>query len=573
MTDDVIGAAIVRRVEVAVVKSPKRTRQVEAAKVKAKANGHAPPLTEKPLLRIAGGKLIELATKAAKALGAATLADPFTGIYRRGNLLVRPARLQEESELGRNKIKRPLGQLVILEVDLDYLVVALSQCISWEKFDKRSEKWLPSDPPLTVARALKAAHDRMRSIPYLAGIIEAPTLRRDGSVLDQPGYDRETGLVFDPGTTVFPPVPERPTRAQAEAALERLKALLDEFVFVDEASKAVTIASYITAVIRKGMRTAPLLGQSATMMSSGKTLLDMIAGYIATGREPPMMSQAENASEDRKRLLAMLVEGAPVNVIDNVEDPLRSATLAAILTASRYKDRWLGVSKNVTAPTDVTFLVNGNNLVIEGDLSTRTVKSSLDPGTERPEEKHFNLNLHEYVPANRGQLAVDCITIVRAYIAAGEPLRGTITNYARFEDWSRRVREPLIWLDMADVCETRKGIEENDPKRSELIQLLTAWNENYPGEGATVGEAIKLATGEPYHSRGQPEPAADTERRQRLADALREVSDKKGGGSDGQAVGHFIRANEGTRRNGMRFVKVGVSHNVARWKVEHERGD
>jgi hypothetical protein len=546
----------------------------EEPRKRQKPKGQTSSLAEKSLLRIEAGKLTEITNRSAKILGAATLADPFTGIYRRGNLLVRPARVQEESELRQRKVKRPPGQLVIVEVDLDYLVVALGQCIRWEKFDKRSEKWVPSDPPLLVAKSLKAAHDRMRSIPYLAGIVEAPTLRRDGSVLDKPGYDEETGLLFDPGDTVFPPVPSRPTRDQALAARDRLLTLLAKFTFVDEASKSVTIASYITAVIRKGMRTAPLLTQSATMMSSGKTLLNMLAGYIATGREPPMMSQAENASEDRKRLLAMLVEGAPVNVIDNVEDPLRSATLAAILTAKQYKDRWLGVSKNVTAPTDVTILANGNNLVVEGDLSTRTLKSSLDPGVERPEERDFDLNLHEHVPANRGQLSVDCITIVRAYIAAGEPMHRKITNYARFEDWSRRVREPLIWLDMSDPCQTRKSVEESDTRRSELVQLLTAWNENYPGESATVGEAAKRATREPLHSHGQKEPEADTECRQRLADALREVGDKKGGGIDSQAVGHFIRANEGTRRNGMRFVKVGVAHSVSRWKVEHEkRGD
>jgi hypothetical protein len=41
MTDDVIGAAIMKRVEAVVVKSPKRTRRVAAAtKVLAKTNGN-----------------------------------------------------------------------------------------------------------------------------------------------------------------------------------------------------------------------------------------------------------------------------------------------------------------------------------------------------------------------------------------------------------------------------------------------------------------------------------------------------------------------------------------------------
>jgi putative DNA primase/helicase len=51
------------------------------------------------------------------------------------------------------------------------------------------------DVPPKVARRLLAKAARWSAIPLLTGVVEAPTLRRNGTVLDQPGYDPETGLL------------------------------------------------------------------------------------------------------------------------------------------------------------------------------------------------------------------------------------------------------------------------------------------------------------------------------------------------------------------------------------------
>ena len=52
-------------------------------------------------------------------------------------------------------------------------------------------------------------------LPVLKGLIEAPTLRRDGSLLDKPGYDPKSGLLYDPGDAEFPPFPEKMTKEAA----------------------------------------------------------------------------------------------------------------------------------------------------------------------------------------------------------------------------------------------------------------------------------------------------------------------------------------------------------------------
>ena len=143
-----------------------------------------------------------------------------------------------------------------------------------------------------------------------SGIIEAPTLRRDGTLLDRPGYDQATGLLFDPGGTLFAPIPARPTREDAEAALATLREVLRGLPLRRRRpSRSVAISALITGLVRRALRAAPLFAFSAPKMASGKTLLATLVSYLATGRPPAMLSQTDDAESERKRLFAVLLEG------------------------------------------------------------------------------------------------------------------------------------------------------------------------------------------------------------------------------------------------------------------------
>ena len=81
------------------------------------------------------------------------------------------------------------------------------------------------------------ARERRWTIPRVSGIITTPTLRPDGSLLATPGYDPRSELYLLPGLQL-PPIPERPTDEQAQAALELLTDLFSEFSFVQRSSTA-----------------------------------------------------------------------------------------------------------------------------------------------------------------------------------------------------------------------------------------------------------------------------------------------------------------------------------------------
>jgi hypothetical protein len=96
------------------------------------------------------------------------------------------------------------------------------------------------------------------------------------------------------------------------------------------------------------------------------------------------------------------------------------------------------------------------------------------------------------VPAHRGELASAGLTIIRAYLAAGEP-KQSVPNFARFEDWQRLCRFPLTWLVLADSCATRRCIEASDPVREGLRALLAAWHRQFGNRRATIKAAIEAA--------------------------------------------------------------------------------
>lgn len=113
------------------------------------------------------------------------------------------------------------------------------------------------DPPMSIVRTLLARRGRLR-FPSLTGVVNVPMMRADGSILDAPGYDAATGLLFDPLGITFPPIPNRPTRNDAEKALVRLNDVIKDFPFVEQMHRSVALSAILTGCCRRSLQTAPL---------------------------------------------------------------------------------------------------------------------------------------------------------------------------------------------------------------------------------------------------------------------------------------------------------------------------
>ena len=144
----------------------------------------------RPTIQFVGGKIPTIVDQAEAALVAAGL-----GIYQRGAFVVRPGQVSISV-----CNKREVSAQRILEVGDHALVEALTIAADWEKYDGRSESWVTIDAPSKVAATYKQRIGRWR-LPILTGLINAPTLRADGSILSADGYDPR------PICSLIPPAP------------------------------------------------------------------------------------------------------------------------------------------------------------------------------------------------------------------------------------------------------------------------------------------------------------------------------------------------------------------------------
>ncbi|MCX7112246.1 MAG: hypothetical protein NTX45_19390 [Proteobacteria bacterium] len=403
-----------------------------------------------------------------------TLISAVCPIFQRVNSLVRPLVIEKDRQsMG---LKLEAGTLLLEPVTEGWLVHELTKATTFEKFDKREGEWLRKDCPPRVAKTLLDISGQWR-FPYLAGTIEAPTLRPDGSLLNKHGYDPDTGLYLHMPQSLKVKVRDKPTRDHAWAALLILLDLLRDFPFIETEGRhvgpdcAVALAAILTGLIRRLLRTAPGFLFTAPTAGSGKTLLANVVSLICTGRPAPTMSQGANDEELEKRIGGFLLQGLGILNIDNIERALGGELLCSLLTEPEVTIRILGESRSPSLPTNFLFMATGNNADVKGDMRRRMLLCGLDPKSENPDKRTFDVNLYDYVPAHRGELIAAGLTILRAYHCAGRPNQG-VEPYGSFGEWSDWVRSALVWLDCADPCLTRTRLEVNDPETAKLA----AWS-------------------------------------------------------------------------------------------------
>ena len=409
-------------------------------------------------------------------------------IYQRGGLVVRPVLTKLKAADDRD-----MQGWHLVPVTQPYLVETLTCAARFLKYDARSKGWMAVNAPDRVAQTYLARQGAWK-LPILSGIVHTPFLRTDGSLCEQPGYDPASGLLFKPDRESFPPVPREPSRDDALAALATLEQLLATFPFVGEADRTVALSAILTALDRRAMATAPLHAFTSPTAGTGKSLLVDIVAALAIGQLMPVISHGKTEEELEKRLGAALLAGDVVISLDNCEHRLESTFLCQALTQEKLNIRMLGLSRNVETPVNATIFATGNNLTIAGDLIRRTLLCSLDAHCERPELRTFDVDAIKTTRSNRGQLIAAALTVLRAWQVAQKQEKLSLSPFGSFEQWSRRIREPLVWLGRADPCSTVTRVRDNDPARESLWAVVTQWDEHLGHEQAyTVQEVVKLA--------------------------------------------------------------------------------
>jgi hypothetical protein len=503
----------------------------------------------RPLVRIRAGQMPETIDEAEAALIGAGL-----GFYQRGSIVVRPAMVPVAISGGR-QIDAPR----LVHVKAHHMAEAFTKAAHWERFDMRAGDWISTDCSQRLAETYLAREGQWR-LPVLTGIINAPTLREDGSILDQPGYDAQTGLLFDPQGERFPLLPREPDRDTALRALGFLRDLIGSFPFVTPADRSVALSAIMTTLIRRSLPTAPLHGFNAPTAGTGKSMLVDLASIIATSRPAPVIAQGKSEEEMEKRLGSALIAGDVMIAIDNCEEPLGGELLCQAMTQTSLKVRILGSSINAEVPSNATVFATGNNLTLAGDMTRRAIRATLDAGVERPELRAFDRDPLALVVAHRGDYVTAGLTILRAFHIAGRPSQ--TVPLGSFTAWSGWVRDALIWLGEADPCETMEGMRGADPKLEALTAALEEWRSVIGTDRVTVREIIERAAAQQTPLFGKAEFVNPEFR-----EALLRVAGE-GGAINGTRLGKWLSQHQNRVVAGHRIIAAGTTGNRARWQLD-----
>jgi hypothetical protein len=383
--------------------------------------------------------------------------------------------------LFRQVADKETGAPILQAVSSPALRGHLARTANWQRITLNGLVDVP--PPNEIVEDILALPEL--PLPPLLGLIEAPVMRPNGSVLDQPGYDVATHLLYVPARGLNVTVPMSPSAAEVNAAQKLLLDLIGDFPFDSEASRANALGELLTPILRPTIIVGcvPLGLHDAPQAGTGKGLLADVTGTIATGRELSKGTPPHTEEEWRKYITASLVRGSSVIVFDNVDSALSSAALSSVLTTGEHTDRILGVSKMVTLPQKVTFIATGNNIRLGGDLARRCYRIRLDARMSRPWQRAGwrHPELLVWTRENRGRLLGALLTLARAWFAAGRPA-ATTPIIGGFEDWSQNVGGVLAhagvkgFLGNLDVL-----YDDADEEGRQWEGFLVAWHEHFRG--------------------------------------------------------------------------------------------
>jgi hypothetical protein len=317
-----------------------------------------------------------------------------------------------------------------------------------------------ADPPKDVIECVleRGTYPKVRELQQ---VFSMPSLRPDGHLLTEEGYDAPTKSLLRPEFTVD--VPDDPTMEEVHAARDRLLDLYQDFPFEEEIHRAAAIASMMTPVLRLAITgPTPMFIFESPTPSSGKSIMADLVAIVATGKGGTPMAPT-NEEETTKQITSQLLLGAKVIWIDNVERPLGGPSLDAALTSDMWAARELGRNKMLHLKNAATWLATGNNIRLAGDLARRAIRIYINPNMENPEERDPSKfrypDLRGYLKTNRSDIVRDILLLARARHKSGFVNPGH--GIGSFESWSYWVRDTLMFAGLADCVETQNAYKKN----------------------------------------------------------------------------------------------------------------
>ena len=431
-------------------------------------------------------------TEAERVVEEATLAlSARSDVFQRAGQLVR---VLEDSGRKLRGLVRQQGAPRIQSVPLSQLRISLAAVADFRKvrYDQRGQAielylgrpaLLPVLPPEWAVQGVLQRGSWPETIRHLEAVVETPMLRHDGTILQEPGYDDQTGLLYlQPKEMVGHSIPESPTRAEVEDARDLLLDLVADFPFVTEAHRSAWLSGLLTYFARFAINgPCPLFLIDKNVRGAGSGLLAQIVGHICQGRDMALTSQATDEQSEKMMITSVAMSGELLVQIDNINRPLGSGSFDAALTTTSWTDRPLYTNDFQRLLLLAIWWATGNNVQIrEGaDTARRTLHMRLESPHEKPEQRNDfrHPDLLGYVRQNRPQLVQAALTMLRGYCADGKPGLG-LPRWGGFDAWSRIIRPCIVWAGLTDPYEAHEDLVDSADGDMHLAEdLIFGWLE------------------------------------------------------------------------------------------------
>jgi hypothetical protein len=449
-------------------------------------------ITALPVITLGDGQLRDVADEVIEAIRIAGKTEPL--LYVRGDRL---ARIIMDSE----------GCFKPGFVGAETIPEIMSRAADFIRIrGKSTPNSVGVFPPESLAKAIV---NRGRwPFPRLRGIVEIPVLRKDGTILSRPGYDPVSELYYHPCGPI-PKIQDTPTKEDAKNAAGFLLDVLSDFPFQDEASRDNALGLLLTVAVKELVGIAPIALIDAPTRGTGKTRLAQLASIVSSGRELPLSPEVRDDEEWRKKITSLLIADRPVVIIDNVERPLRSGQLAAVLTTSDWTDRILGKSEVLHLHLRSIWIATGNNIRLGGDIARRAYWIRLNANLPRPwlrDSRDFKRELPAWAIQHRTEMVVALLTMAQAWFLDGKPAwSGRLLG--SYETWSRIVGGILEYCGVKKFLMNLEELyDQTDDELSEWSAFMSAIFETFGADTAfstkTLMERISGESASLYEREG-----------------------------------------------------------------------
>lgn len=374
-----------------------------------------------------------------------------SGVFRRGQELVHTPRIGEHGYVEPKDDRDSSGPAQVRRIDAQELARRIDHGYTVARTTRRAITACLF--PQVVAGRAASAPDLLQTARDLRGVTHTPVVRADGSVLDAPGYDVSSGMLYlpDPALAV-PKVSERPSRAEVQEAGKLLLGTVQDFPFVTPHDRANYLGALLTPMLRPLVPPPyKLIAIGAPQRGSGKSLLAWIIRELHGG---VFKSEFPRNDEELRKFITSTLDATtgPAVQFDNVTGVLKSSVLDGLLTSAEWADRLLGQTAMLALQNDRLWVVTGNNVHIGGDLERRTLWVTINANMERPEERteFTNPDLESWVAEHRGELLWTLLTLIRAWVVAGRPMDEPPTSDG-FGKWVAVLRGVLKMAELGEA--------------------------------------------------------------------------------------------------------------------------